>query len=237
MRVMFEVRDHLSRNWARLQGALAAGPAHVRKHLPLVLGHYARHDARISHVIIGGLVVLGTMVNLFMPHGWTVWPLVVMAAMIILIHEAADRHGQGVPPLYVYALFAAALLSYFVLVLILGAVNPLLLGAGMLALTYYGGQGYLKRRERALLISKRRAAGLCIYCGAVADPQHAFCLRCGEEPDPDAALLKRVAEAPRTAQGKARTRAALTPAPPTAAMAKKEQVFLARRHRTKRPNR
>src|SRR5438309_498187 len=52
---------------------------------------------RWSFFAIVGLVVLGAVVNRLIPHGWAVWPFVAAAGMMLMIHEAADRNGQGIP--------------------------------------------------------------------------------------------------------------------------------------------
>lgn len=67
---------------------------------------------RWSYVAIGGLVVLGAGVNLFLPRGWVVWPLVLVAGIMLMLHEAAERNDNGVPPLHAYAFFVCAILFW-----------------------------------------------------------------------------------------------------------------------------
>ena len=201
------------------------------------LRQYLRTDLRWSYLAIGGMVLLGVAVNLLLPHGWTIWPLVMAGGIMLMVHEAAERNGQGLPPLHVYAFFVSAMIVWLAFVVVLSAVNPLIVLAGMLTLLYYGGRGYIQQRQRRRLIAGRRAAGRCIHCGAPARQGWAVCPSCGREPDPDDALLKRVGGVPRSAQSKARARAALTPERPTASAAQKEQALLARRHRRRQPPR
>jgi hypothetical protein len=218
-----EGRVRLARQWEWTQSALRES---CRQFIQL--------DLRFSHLAIAAMAVLGTLVNLFLPNGWTVWPLVLGASIMLIISEAADRNGQGVPPLQAYLLFFSATLIWLTCIAILQFLNPLILLVGILAIVYYAAQGYIKDLTHRRLIASRRADQLCIHCGEPADYESAMCLHCGREPDPDDARLKRVLHAPRSAAFKARTRENLTTKPPTADARRKEQALLARR-RTKRP--
>jgi len=204
-----------------------------KKIVSLAWRQFVQRDLRLSYLIIAGMVVLGALVNLGLPHGWTVWPFVVGAAILLLINEATDRHGQGIPPFHVYVFFASAVALWLTLVAIFSVFNPIILILGILVLGYYALQGHLKQRERARLVVQRMAEGRCIHCGAIVIPEMVYCPRCGEEPNPDSSRLKRVAEVPRTAQSKARTRDALAPKPSAASAAQKERALLSRRHRGK----
>jgi hypothetical protein len=190
---------------------------------------YIRTDLRWSYLLIFAMMAGGVVINLFMPHGWTVWPLVMAAGMMLLIHEAADRNGEGIPPLQVYAFFLGALVIWFFMMAVLSIVNPVILLVGLIAAGYYCALGYIRQREHKLLVTKRRMEGLCIFCGEPADYDLAFCPRCGREPDPDDAQLRRVAHAPRSGNVKERARSALMPPPAAAAMKQKEQSLIDRR--------
>lgn len=195
---------------------------------------FVRTDLRWSYLVIGGMVAAGVLVNVFLPHGWTVWPVVMGAGIMLMIHEAADRNLQGVPPLHVYGFFISAMVVWLGLIAILSAFNPVILLIGLIVLGYYCTLGYIKQLERRKLIARRRLAQQCVHCGRPADYELALCMHCGREPDPDDAQLKRVAHQPKTATDKARARENLTPKPPTESAAKKEQALIQRR-RTKRP--
>lgn len=197
---------------------------------------FRQRDMRWSYLAIAGMAVVGAVVNLLFAHGWTVWPFVMAAGILLMVHEAVDRNGQGVPPLYAYALLGSAIAAWMLVTVVLKAVNPIVLLLGFLGLCYYGAVGYGKQLERQRLIARRRLEGCCIYCGYPADPQSVYCLHCGEEPDPDGARTGRVLSQVRTAADKARTRAALKPPPSTASAKAKEQALLARR-RAKGKNR
>ena len=55
----------------------------------------AATDLRWSYLIITGLAVVGVAVNFLLPHGWTVWPVVLAVGLLVMINEASDRNGQG----------------------------------------------------------------------------------------------------------------------------------------------
>jgi hypothetical protein len=189
---------------------------------------FVQLDLRLSHLIILALILLGAAVNLLLPHGWTIWPFVLVASVMTVINEAADRTGQGVPPLYVYAFFVGAVALWFVATMAMSVVNPFVLLLGLLVLAYYCAQGFIAKREQAKLIAKRRSDGCCIHCGETINPKMAFCANCGEEPNPDMARLERVSNMAGVSPMKARTRESLTPVAPTAAVKQKEQALLAR---------
>ena len=194
-----------------------------------LIREYVRTDLRWSYLAIAGMVIVGALLNLALPHGWTVWPFVMAAGMMMLMHEAAERNLTGAPPFHVYALFFGAMACWFVCIFILSMVNPVILLIGTLVMCYYLALGYLKKIERKRVIMKRRMEGRCIFCGAIADYDMAYCANCGREPDPDDAQLKRVAYAPRSGNIKEKARAALKPASPIAIAKQKEQALMARR--------
>jgi hypothetical protein len=73
----------------------------IRARLRAWLRELYELDMRYAYAVCAALVAIGLVVNLFLPHGWTVWPAVFVAGMLCMIHEAAERNGQGVPPLHV----------------------------------------------------------------------------------------------------------------------------------------
>jgi hypothetical protein len=218
-----EGRVRLAQQWDRTKVALSEG-----------LWQFIRIDLRYSYCAIPVMVLLGILVNLYLPHGWTVWPLVLGAGLMLMINEAADRNGQGVPPLQVYLLFFVAILLWLGSIAVLHFFSPLILVLGVLAIGYYGALGYIKDQMHKKLIAQRLADHLCIHCGRPADVDAGVCTYCGREPDPDQARLQRALYAPRSAADQQRTREKLTAKPPTADVRRKEQALLAAR-RTKRP--
>ena len=137
----------------------------IKADVTTALREFSMHDLRWSHLLIGMMILIGAIVNLLLPHGWTVWPFVLAAGIMTMVHEAAERNGQGVPPLHAYAFFAGAVLTWVVLVSIFAVVNPFILVAGILGLGYHSARAYMKGRQRVLLIATRRAEGKCIHCG------------------------------------------------------------------------
>jgi hypothetical protein len=209
----------------------------LKTYLVQALRSYFQEDLRWSQLIILGLVVVGLVVNLLLPHGWAVWPLILAAAMMIMINEAADRAGQGVPPLQVYALFGAIVGIWMLIVLVLSALHPIIFVLGMLVLFYYAARGYLKNHAHQKMIEQRREEGQCIHCGEPADPDQTVCPHCGEEANPDAARSKWSTLTAKSPQDKARIRAILKPQSAASEAAAKEQALLSRRQRKHSPRR
>src|SRR5689334_7665830 len=84
----------------------------VKEDLPRALKLFAEHDLRWTYLAMAVMVVGGAVMNLFLPHGWTVWPFVLAASIMLFINEAADRSGQGIPPLKVYAFVGGAVVLW-----------------------------------------------------------------------------------------------------------------------------
>jgi hypothetical protein len=192
-----------------------------------------QRDLRWSYLAVFLMVLVGALVNLVMPHGWTVWPMVLAAVIMLAMHEAAERTSEGVPPFKAYALFGAALLAWLVIVAVLSAVNPFIVMLGLAAIAYQVAHGYMKNRQKRLLVEARREDGRCIYCGLPANRQTAYCETCGEDPDPERTRLDRVRSMAGQEKRAARVRSALTPESHAASAKQREQSLLAR-SRTKR---
>ncbi len=203
----------------------------LKTYLVQAVKSYWQQDLRVSHLAIAGLAVAGLIVNLLLPHGWTVWPLVLAAGLMIMINEAADRAGQGVPPLQVYGLFGVIVGAWIVIVLLMSTLNPLIFAVGILVLAYYAARGYLKNLAHQKMIGHRREEGLCVHCGAPANPEQSICDACGEETNPDAARAKWSTLSAKSPQDKARIRAILRPPSGASEARSKEQALLNRRQR------
>jgi hypothetical protein len=198
---------------------------------------FVRLDMRPSHLIIGGMILVGAIVNILLPHGWTVWPVVLAFGVLTIINEAVDRNGQGIPPVQVYGFFIGIGIAWLVLVMLMWAINPIFLFLGVAIVLYRGIEAYLKQRERERLINFRRERGVCLHCGEVYDPNSVLCESCGEEPNPDVAVLKRVAQICRSPQDVTRARAVLSRATGSSSAASKEKALIARRHGEKKVSR
>lgn len=198
---------------------------------PRALVEFRDKDLRWSHFALAAMVVVATGVNLWLPHGWTAWPFVIAAAILMYLHEAADRNGEGIPPGHVYAFFAGGVTVWILATLLLSAINPFVIVLGVGTLLYYVAQAFLKDRAARLLVQSRRAAGQCVFCGELADPAHGICMNCGEEPDPDAMQIARVQAVVRNRGGGnrgQRMKGVLKQDTLAAAAKKKEAALLAR---------
>jgi hypothetical protein len=194
-------------------------------------------DLRWTHFAIVGMVIGGAVINLFLHNGWTVWPLVMVAALMTAVHEAADRAGQGVPPLTVYACFAGAIFLWIGLVMVLSAVNMLVIIAAILALAYFSAKGWLKTRIRQELIQYRIAHDLCVYCGEPSSTNLEYCENCGMEPNPVTAEARRLSDSTHRNANATHARSVLKGEAMGASAARKEQALLAMRRAGKKPKR
>jgi hypothetical protein len=195
------------------------------------LREYARLDLRLSHIILGASIIVGMFINLFFAHGWTVWPAVLAFGILTYMNEAVSRNGQGIPPYQVYAFFISTVVVWFIAVLILSTLNPIILIIGIGAILYRIIEAMMRQRERDRLIASRRAQGVCLHCGEPYDQNAVFCENCGEEPNPDDAILKRVAQIYRSDQQVQHARTVLGRTAKPATASSKEQALIAR-HRT-----
>jgi hypothetical protein len=209
----------------------------LKTYLVQAVKSYWQQDLRVSHLAIAGLAVAGLIVNLLLPHGWTVWPLVLAAGLMIMINEAADRAGHGVPPLQVYALFGVIVGVWMLVILVLSALHPIIFVLGMIVLIYYAARGYVKNYTHQKMIAQRREEGQCIHCGEPADPDQTVCPHCGEDANPDAARSKWSTLTAKGAQDRARIRSILKPASAASEASAKEQALLSRRQRKHSPRR
>ena len=201
----------------------------LKLRVKIALRQFAAMDLRWSYYGTGALVIIGIFVSLIFTHGWTIWPFVMAGGILLMVHEAADRNGTGLPPLHVYAWVAGVMAFWTLVVTVLAIVNPFILLLGIAGLSYYSGQAYMKQRQIIRKRDERRLAGLCVHCGHPVDPRMVYCDNCGLEPNPDAATLQRILAAPRSNADMKRTRAALKPESTAAISSRKEQALIARR--------
>jgi len=200
----------------------------IRARLKQGLGEFASTGLRWSYFVIAGLILTGVVLNIVLAHGWWVWPFVFVAGMMTMIHEAAERNGQGIPPLHGYALLFSAIGLWVLIAMILTWVGPLMLLA-VPPLLYFGTRIFLKNHKRMKQIAQRRADGCCIFCGEPFVPGYVLCGGCGLEPglNPD----KPVEIGSVSSAKQQRARAALTPEAPTASVKRKEEALMGRRPR------
>ena len=191
-------------------------------------------DLRYSYLIIAAMVVVGMIVNWVFAHshGWTVWPFVLAAGILLYVHEAAERNGTGVPPMHVYGLFGGAMALWVIIMVVLSVTNPLILLLGIAWIGYICGKKYLEQREKDRLIEQRRAEGCCIHCGAkIEDVNLGFCTECGQEPNPTEIQLSRIASTIASANRGGHARSVLTQRTAAADASAKERALLASRPR------
>jgi hypothetical protein len=205
----------------------------LKKNVKEGLREYGQTGLRWSYLVIAVMAVLGAVVNLFLPHGWVVWPAVLAIGIMVLINEAATRNTQGVPPLVVYGWVIVALAVWVAMAVIFSKIFPILVVAGIPLMCGYGIYAYFKNRNRQRLLADRRGKGLCIHCAAPLDGNFDDCPHCGKEQAQEKwSLLKRMQPPDRTAEDVARARDLLTPKPPTVAAKRKEEALLAQRPRS-----
>jgi hypothetical protein len=203
-----------------------------------VLHEFYHINMRWSFYVIGGLLVVGTAINLIFTNGWMIWPFLLAAGVMSMVHEAAERNGQGVPPLYAYAFLFGGIAAWILIALIFSVVNPHVLFFGLAALGYQCLKGFLQERERTRVIEQRRSMGMCVHCGQLISEEDAgICSFCGNEPDPQGARLSRVASIVVGRKDPQQTRAALKPESHASSAKKKEAALLARHHARLRPKR
>jgi hypothetical protein len=184
-------------------------------------------DLRWSYGAVAILIVIGVCSNIFFRHGWAIWPFCFAAGAMAMVHEAAERTGQGVPPFYVYGGVVAVVVIWAIVAAVASFLHPIVLFIGFAVLAYQLLRGYIQQRERKRLIEYRREEDLCVRCGEPIDHTRATCLACGQEPDP--AQLKRIASVVTNRDDYTRSRSVLTPQRTTATAAQKEQALVAKR--------
>src|SRR5258705_2203243 len=86
---------------------------------------FGRKDMRWSYGAVAILILIGVCSNIFFRHGWAIWPFCFAAGAMAMVHEAAERTGQGVPPLYVYGGVVAMLVIWAVVAAIARFLHPI----------------------------------------------------------------------------------------------------------------
>src|SRR3954451_12292251 len=115
------------------------------------LRDFRRKDMRWSYGAVGILILIGVLSNIFFRHGWAIWPFCFAAGAMAMVHEAAERTGQGVPPLSVYACLVVILIIWAILAPIASLLHPIVLFIGYAVLAYQLLRGYTQQRERKRL--------------------------------------------------------------------------------------
>jgi hypothetical protein len=193
------------------------------------LREFYENDMRWSYYLSAALIVTVVLSSIFFEHGWTLGPFAMVIGALSMVHEAAERNGQGVPPFHAYLLVLGIILVWSAIALICSILHPVIMALGLIAIGYQCARGYIQEQERNELIVERRKARCCIFCGTQTEIGYPFCPGCGEEPDPAGTRLGRVRNIVELRKNSLDTRAILTPKPPTAGVAAKERALLDRR--------
>ena len=203
----------------------------LRKELPRTLRDLVRLNLRTSYLVAAGLVVIGAIVQRFIPHGWSVWPVVFVGGLLAMIDEAVDRNGTGIPPLRVIALTIGFLGGWLGMALLLKVIHPVVWVLGIAVAAYYAVRGDMRRRAAIGLMNMRVANGQCAYCGEEVDEGVIDCPHCGELTNPDGVRTRWSTLQGQSAAAVARTRGILIGESGGAIARRKEQALLAKRVR------
>ncbi len=196
----------------------------------VALKQFYDEDMRWSYFVILGLIVGGIVVNFFWPQLWIMWPFVFAVAVLSIVHETAERNGQGVPPLYAYGFLIGVLVFWVAVITLLNlVVNKYVLMFAIIGLGYQCAKAWVQERERTKLMESRRAQGMCIHCGEPIPEKTAVCLNCGLEPDPLGQRMRRITSIVGGKKDAVRARAAIKQESLASSASKREQAMLAKR--------
>lgn len=176
------------------------------------------HQVPIVWIIVGVLIALGFIanftINLFASGGLSVWPFIFAASTLLVINDASDQNGVGVPPLHAYGLLLGVLLVFFVVVALISHINPWVLMVLTLGLAVYVGRDWRDRKRKEREVIRRRLAGVCIRClEPVKNDIDASCPRCDFPVHPERLTMMRLARAIAQAGSGARVRQTLAKNP------------------------
>jgi hypothetical protein len=131
--------------------------------------------------LVGAGIVLHIVLAFVIGGGLLIWPFVFAVCVLLLINQAAEENGAGVPPFQAYAMFVGTLVGLFLFVMLVSkTINPwllivLVIGAGVYVVRDWG-----MRKKRQIEIDRRRAAGLCLRCcQPVTNGAEDVCENCG----------------------------------------------------------
>jgi hypothetical protein len=181
-------------------------------------------DVKWSHIINVFLLIVGLTVTVLFENGWTVCPFLGAVGIIVMINEAADRNGEGVPPLHVYLFFFASVLVWSFAVTVLSVVNIWILLFGVFGSLWYTAVCMRRAKEHDAVLAMRVERQLCIHCATPIDPEYSFCQACGREPNPDSARMKRIRSIMSNRKNSERMRRALTETPQQVARQKERSL-------------
>jgi hypothetical protein len=205
------------------------------RNLPGAVADFYTTGMRWSYWAIAAMALAAVLVSFVFTNGWTVWPFMFCAGVMFMIHEAAERNGEGVPPLHVYGLVIGLLAVFVVIVVLLSLLNPVVLLLGIAIIGYQCARAFVQEQRRDHLVESRRREGLCVFCGEAASGSVGICEHCGNEPDPTGQRLRRVASIVGGRKNAAHTRAVLTRDSAATSASRKEKALIARHPRPRAP--
>jgi hypothetical protein len=208
----------------------------LKQQYKLIRSQFSSADLRWSYIVVALLVLVSIVINVILKEGWTIWPFTAEIVAVVVIHEIAERHGEGVAPIKAYVFAFGVLAAWLGVSILLSVTNPLIILLGMGALIYFCGRGYMRLQAKLEIINHRVNNGLCVHCGEPAHPDSGVCEHCGCDPNPSDSQLKRVQAYSSKNRNPAHMRAVLKQDSLSASAHKKEQALLARR-RANRPGR
>ncbi len=211
-------------DWAKFWGQ-------SRQNLPDTLRTFVFLDLRWSFFLTVVFIGVGGVAQLFLPYGWSVWPVVFCCSILAMLDEASDRNGVGVPPVRAVLFILGVLAAWVGLALFLKIVPVYVTAMGIAVAAYFAFRAEAKRRQRQAVMAMRVASGQCAHCGEEFEPGTIDCLYCGELVNPDGIRSTWSTRIAQSSGGVARTRAILKGEAGGVTASKKEQALLARRIR------
>jgi hypothetical protein len=158
------------------------------------------HDLPMVWLIIIGLVIFGFIatftINLFASGGLVIWPFIFAVSVLLLLNEASDANGVGVPPLQAYGLFGGIIVVFFLFVALVSRINPWVVILFTLAAAAFAMNDWRQRQIKQREMEKRRLAGVCVRCltpvGKEIDEE---CSNCGYPVNSERVSLMRLGRA------------------------------------------
>jgi hypothetical protein len=147
-------------------------------------------------LVVIGMAVAGFFLNIFMRGGMVVWPFIFAVAVLLIVNDASDRNGVGIPPLQAYGLFFGIIVALILFVALVSTINPWVVVALTIAAAIFVARDWVKRKSKDREYARRRAAGVCVRCctpvGKALDEE---CSNCGLPVHMERINLARLAKA------------------------------------------
>jgi hypothetical protein len=152
-------------------------------------------------IIVLSLVGVGVVIHIilwyFLGSGLVIWPFVFSICVLLIINDAAEQTGGGMPALQAYGAFFGTLIGLFLFIMLVSkTINPWILILAVIGSAFYLVRDWKQRKQKQLEINRRREAGLCVRCcEPVTDGLEDFCLNCGMPVFPERLDLFRLGRA------------------------------------------